>query len=109
MALIEGLEGPGKPLLHTSGSRVIADNAHDDYASNQIFEDNSPFIPAPNRAHRAAIDQILRDPFSRLMQHDLYGIGKGLHRESVQVPLQSRKLGKAVPSDAWGVVPMPVP
>lgn len=40
MALIEGLEGSGKPLLHTSGSSVIVDNAHDDYASNQIFEDD---------------------------------------------------------------------
>ena len=40
MALIEGPEGSGKPLLHTSGSSVIADNARDDYASNQIFEDD---------------------------------------------------------------------
>jgi uncharacterized protein YbjT (DUF2867 family) len=33
-ALIEGLDGSGKPLLHTSGSSVIADNARGDYASN---------------------------------------------------------------------------
>jgi sugar/nucleoside kinase (ribokinase family) len=43
MALIEGLEGSGKPLLHTSGSSVIADSARDEYASNQIFEDDGPF------------------------------------------------------------------
>ncbi len=29
MALIEGLEGSGKPLLHTSGSSVISDNARE--------------------------------------------------------------------------------
>jgi hypothetical protein len=48
MALIEG-------LLHTSGSSVIADKARDEDASNQIFEDNSPFTPAPDKAHHAAI------------------------------------------------------
>jgi hypothetical protein len=37
MALIERLAGSGKPLLHTSGSSVIADNSRDDYASNHAF------------------------------------------------------------------------
>src|SRR5258708_24036531 len=37
MARIKGLEGPGKPLLHTSGSSAIADKARDDYASNHVF------------------------------------------------------------------------
>jgi hypothetical protein len=37
MALIEGLKGPGRPLLHTSGSSVVADNARGDYASNHLF------------------------------------------------------------------------
>jgi hypothetical protein len=53
--IIEGFEGSEKRLLHTSGSSVIADNARDDYALNQIFEDNSPFTPAPDKAHHAAI------------------------------------------------------
>jgi hypothetical protein len=82
--------------LHTSGSSVIADIARNDYASNQIFEDNSPLTPAPDKAHHAAIDQLLRDPLSRLVQHDIYGIGKVCIRESVQVPLliaQARKSG----------------
>jgi nucleoside-diphosphate-sugar epimerase len=97
MALIEGLEGSGKPLLHTSGSSVIADNARDDYASNQIFEDDSPFTPVPDKAHRTAIDQLVRDATQGGMRSvvlcntNIYGIGKGLHRESVQVPLQARK------------------
>jgi hypothetical protein len=38
MALIEGLAGSGsRPLLHTSGSSVIADNSRGDYASNHLF------------------------------------------------------------------------
>ena len=54
MALIEGLEGSGKPLLHTSGSSVIVDNARGDYASNQIFEDDSPFNLTKNLARGLA-------------------------------------------------------
>jgi hypothetical protein len=50
MALIEGLERSGKPLLHTSVSSVIADNARGDNASNQIFEDDSPFNLTKNLA-----------------------------------------------------------
>jgi hypothetical protein len=46
---IEGFERSEKPLLHTSGSNIIADNARDEDASNQIFEDNSPFTPAPEK------------------------------------------------------------
>jgi hypothetical protein len=35
--IIEGFDGSEKPLLHTSVSSVIADNARDDYAVKQIF------------------------------------------------------------------------
>jgi len=49
MALIEGLERSGKPLLHTSGSSVIANDARGDYASNQIFEDDSRLYPYQTR------------------------------------------------------------
>ena len=71
MALIEGLAGSGsRPLLHTSGSSVIADNARGDYASNQIFEDDSLFTPIPDKAHRAAIDQRVRDAAS-ILEGDL--------------------------------------
>jgi nucleoside-diphosphate-sugar epimerase len=102
MALIEGLEGSGKPLLHTSGSSVVVDNARGDYASNEIFEDDSPFTPVPDKAYRAAIDQLVRDAAQRgirsvvLCDTNIYGTGKGLHRESVQVPsliAQARKSG----------------
>ena len=81
MALIEGREGSGKPLLHTSGSSVIADNARGDYASNQIFEDDSPFTPVPDKAHRATIDQLVRDAAQCgirsvvLCNTNIYGIG----------------------------------
>ena len=95
MALIEGLEGSGKPLLHTSGSSVIADNARDDYASNQIFEDDGPFTPVPTRPiARLSINSCVMQPSGIrsvvLCNTNIYGIGKGLHRESVQVPVANR-------------------
>jgi hypothetical protein len=46
-------------------SSVIAGNARDDYASNQIFEDDSPFTPVPHKAHRAAVDRLVRDAAQR--------------------------------------------
>jgi len=36
MALVEGLEGPGKPLLHTATSSVMADKARERLASNHL-------------------------------------------------------------------------
>ena len=62
MALIEGREGSGKPLLHTSGSSAIADNARDDYASNQIFEDDG-LCPTSEED-----DETLEDQINRLME-----------------------------------------
>jgi hypothetical protein len=56
--------------LQTSGSSVITDNARDDHASNQIFEDDSPFTPG--QGHRAAIDQLLRDPLGVVFCNTTY-------------------------------------
>ena len=38
-ALIAGLEGSAKPLLHTSGSSVIGDDARGSRRSEQVFDD----------------------------------------------------------------------
>jgi hypothetical protein len=65
-----GSRGSGKPLSHTSGSSAIVDIARGDYASNQIFEDDSPSTPVPDKAHRAAIDQLVRDAAS-ILEGDL--------------------------------------
>ncbi len=101
-ALIAGLAGSEKPLLHTSGSSVVADNANGEFASERIFEDDTPFEPAPGRVARAAIDRLVRDAAGRgvrsavLCNTLIYGTGRGLHRESVQVPMlmaQARKSG----------------
>jgi nucleoside-diphosphate-sugar epimerase len=101
-ALIEGLAGSGKPLLHTSGSSVIADHARGAYASERIFDDDTPFEPEPSKAARAAVDRLVRAAAGRgvrssvLCNSMIYGTGSGLHADSVQIPklvAQARKSG----------------
>lgn len=103
-ALIAGLSGSGKPLLHTSGSSIVADEAHGDHASDRIFNEDTPLTPQPGKAARVAIDQLARDAARRdvrsavLCNTMIYGTGKGLHRDSVQVPrliAQARESGIA--------------
>lgn len=91
-AMLDGLTGSGKPFLHTSGSSVIADNAKGAYASDRVFGDDTPFEPEPEKAARAAIDQLVRDGAHRgvrsvvLCNSMIYGTGCGLSPDSVQIP-----------------------
>jgi hypothetical protein len=93
-------------VAHTSGTSVIADNSRDVYASNQIFEDDSPFTPRPDRPV-AHLDQSSRKPLSHLVQHDIYGIAKPCigkacrFRHTIGEARKSRN-----PSDRLGVGPV---
>jgi hypothetical protein len=57
--------GVGKAAVAHKRLQRLADYARGDYASNQIFEDEGPFTPVPHNAHRAAIDQLVRDEARR--------------------------------------------
>jgi nucleoside-diphosphate-sugar epimerase len=91
-ALIDGLAGSGKPLLHTSGSSIVSDTANGEFASARIFYDDEPFEGAPARRQRVAIDRLVRAAAGRgvrsavLCDTMIYGRSRGLHAESVQVP-----------------------
>ncbi len=91
-AIIEGLAGSGKPFLHTSGSSVVADNARGEYASDRIFTEDTEFTPEPDKQARAAIDRLVRDAAARdvrsavLCNSMVYGTGRGLSPDSVQIP-----------------------
>lgn len=58
-ALLVGLEGSGKPFVHTSGSSIIGDTALGEYAAERIYDDVSPFDTAeyPMRQARYALDK----------------------------------------------------
>jgi nucleoside-diphosphate-sugar epimerase len=57
-ALISGLSGSGKPLIHSSGSSIVADLAMGE-PSDRIFDEMTPIVPLTERAARIAIDQLV--------------------------------------------------
>jgi nucleoside-diphosphate-sugar epimerase len=88
-ALISGLSGSGKPLLHSSGSSIVADLAMGE-PSDRIFDEMTPIVPHADRAARVAIDQlVLAAPGIRsvvLCNSMIYGRPLGSPAQSVQVP-----------------------
>ena len=95
-ALVEALAGSGKPLLHTSGSSIVATDARGE-ASDAVFDDDTPFEPIPDKAARVAIDRHVTGAAARgvrsvvLCNTLIYGRGLGAHEESVQIPSLARQ------------------
>jgi nucleoside-diphosphate-sugar epimerase len=93
-ALIGGLVGSGKPLIHSSGSSIVADLAMGE-PSEQIFDEAAPFAPLPDKAARVAIDRlVLGAPGIRavvLCNTMIYGHALGPRAESVQIPALARQ------------------
>jgi nucleoside-diphosphate-sugar epimerase len=103
-AFLEALAGSDKPIIHTSGSSIVADDAHGDAASDRIYDEDTPVDPVPGKQARVAIDRTIRDASRRGVRSIvvcptmIYGNGLGLARDSAQIP------GLAKRARAWGVV-----
>ena len=103
-AFLEALAGSDKPFLHTSGSSIVADDAHGDVASEKIYDEDTPVEPVPGKQARVAIDRAIRDASRRGVRSIvvcptmIYGNGLGLARDSAQIP------GLAKRAKASGVV-----
>lgn len=103
-AFLEALAGSDKPFLHTSGSSIVADDAHGDLASDKIYDEETPFEPVPGKQARLAIDRTIREASRRGVRSIvvcptmIYGNGLGLARDSAQIP------GLAKRARASGVV-----
>ncbi len=103
-AFLEALAGSNKPFLHTSGSSIVADDAHGDVASEKIYDEETPFEPVPGKQARVDIDCTIRDASRRGVRSIvvcptmIYGNGLGLARDSAQIP------GLAKRAKASGVV-----
>lgn len=91
-ALLEGLKGSGKPLLHTSGSSVVGDDARGEYCSSTVFDEQTPWVINPFKQARHDIDlRVLagvKDGIKTavICPSLIYGIGTGLNSHSVQIP-----------------------
>jgi nucleoside-diphosphate-sugar epimerase len=93
-ALIAGLAGSGKPLIHSSGSSIVADLAMGE-PSDRIFDEATPLVPLPDKAARVAIDRlVLGAPGIRpvvLCNTMIYGHALGPPAQSVQIPALARQ------------------
>ncbi|HTQ97413.1 MAG TPA: NAD-dependent epimerase/dehydratase family protein, partial [Candidatus Acidoferrum sp.] len=96
-AITEGLAGSGKPLLHTSGSSIVADEAMGE-PSEKIYFENTPIAPVQEKRARVAIDQIvLNAPGVRsvvLCCSMIYGTYPGNPAQSVQIPVLANEAKK---------------
>ncbi len=93
-ALIAGLGGSGKPLVHTSGTSIVADRAMGE-PSDRIFHEGTPIAPEPERAERVAIDRLVLDASGIrgvvLCNPMIYGHAIGVPAQSVQVPVLAQQ------------------
>lgn len=95
-ALVAALSGSDKALLHTSGSSIVAEDARGEATEATFTEDRvtpgGDWVPAPDKAARVAIDRLVLAAAEQgvrsvvLCNSMIYGHGRGLARDSVQVP-----------------------
>lgn len=93
-ALIAGLAGSGKPLIHSSGSSIVADLAMGE-PSDRIFDESTPLAPLPDKAARVAIDRLVLGAAGIravvLCNTMIYGHALGPPAQSVQIPALVRQ------------------
>jgi nucleoside-diphosphate-sugar epimerase len=95
-AIVDALRGSGKTFIHTSGSSIVADNAGGAHSAN-VYSEDTPFAPVPEKAIWYAIERKLILPAAQdgvrtvvLCPCMIYGTGLGVRSESIQVPLMIR-------------------
>lgn len=90
-AMLAALRGSGKAFLHTSGSSIVGDKAGGE-AGGRIYDEQTPIEPLAGRVERVAIDRMVLASAGSgvravvLCPTMIYGSGRGVHRESIQVP-----------------------
>lgn len=90
--MIAALEGSGKPLVHTSGSSVIGDDARGNRLSQSIFDEDTPFVVEPGKLDRHALNGTVLAAAARGVRSVvvcptlIYGVGTGLNPHSIQIP-----------------------
>lgn len=100
--LLAGLEGSGKPFIHTSGTSLVGDEAMGE-PSDAIFTEDTPVTPEPDKEHRVALNRRIIDAAPGvctivLCNSLIYGDTLGPPAQSVQIPplvAQARESGVA--------------
>jgi nucleoside-diphosphate-sugar epimerase len=100
-ALIEGLAGSGKPVLHTSGSSIVGDASGGEAGEARIYHEDALPKPTADKAARVAIDQRVLDAAQQnirsavLCNTLIYGHGAVPGSASVQLPRLVRQAQKS--------------
>lgn len=100
-ALIEGLAGSNKPLLHTSGSSIVGDASGGEAGAANIYHEDALPEPTADKAARVAIDNLVLDAAQRgvrsavLCNTLIYGNGVIAGSASVQLPRLIRQAQKS--------------
>jgi nucleoside-diphosphate-sugar epimerase len=90
-AVLPILRGSGKIFIQTSGSSIVGDKAAGE-RSDKIYDETVPVRPLPEKAPRVAINGTVVAAAGDgvrgivLCPTLIYGTGRGIHRDSVQVP-----------------------
>ncbi|MFM2060261.1 MAG: hypothetical protein RLY71_4646, partial [Pseudomonadota bacterium] len=91
-ALVGALERSGKALIHTSGSSVVGDDARGAFRSDRVFDEDTPLTVNALKQARRDIDLLVLGAAQRGVRSAvicpslIYGVGRGVHTESVQIP-----------------------
>lgn len=102
-ALLGALAGSGKTFIRTSGTSIVGSRARGELRED-VFDEDTPFTPSPRRELRVALDRMVRDAAGRGLRTAvvcpslIYGLGRGPHPHSIQLPLLialARKCGVA--------------
>ncbi|TDV28624.1 nucleoside-diphosphate-sugar epimerase [Paraburkholderia caballeronis] len=99
-ALLDGLEGSDKVLLHTSGSSIVGDASGGEPTDRIYYEDALP-EPTADKAPRVAIDNLVLAAAARgvrgsvLCNTLIYGVGAVPDTASVQLPRLIRQAQKS--------------
>lgn len=90
--MLGAMERSGKPLVHTSGSSVIGDDARGNRLSEAIFDEDTPFVVEPTKQARHELNGMVLAAAARGVRTAvicptlIYGVGKGLNPNSIQIP-----------------------
>jgi nucleoside-diphosphate-sugar epimerase len=99
-AILEGLAGSGKTLLHTSGSSIVGDKVVGK-RSPRVFNEDTPYEPLPEKIQRVAVQRTVLAAAAQgvrsvvLCPTLIYGGGRGANPESIQVPTLIRQAVKS--------------
>jgi nucleoside-diphosphate-sugar epimerase len=99
-AMLKAVAGTGKTFIHTSGSSIVGTRARGELVED-VFDEDTPFTPTPQRAERVAIDNMVRAAAANgvravvIAPSLIYGRGRGLNPHSIQVPWLIRLAKKA--------------